>query len=357
MTDRHFCIRFINYHLLLFSALCTKNILCNYWQETEDGVDEEGNNLFTCLLLYHCKVKTMIEEGSGVESELKTNTDNTIVITSGERTCLPDVEKRRKCEPACCSNAPYCHGRCYKGGRACAFHPCSRSPYREDGGSSCSQFALEAGEEGGECHEQCAQVTNDMQADTCQECLGEKIHSQCQQMSGQSCWHCSLPIKKHLVECMKSPQDPVDTVGCIKNALIPRCQVCTCTLLCYWIPGGDLCKACLENAQLASLFVNSDHCPQGWTWVEAESKCLKAFAVKRPWPHASEACKTGGGRLATIRNISSIQAIIEASITIEEGELWLGGRYAAEGDKYIWEDGTSMIVDNWAPENPLTGTH
>ena len=91
--------------------------------------------------------------------------------------------------------------------------------------------------------------------------------------------------------------------------------------------------------------------------MEAESKCLKAFAVKRPWPHASEACKTGGGRLATIRNISSIQAIIEASITIEEGELWLGGRYAAEGDKYIWEDGTSMIVDNWAPENPLTGTH
>ena len=195
-----------------------------------------------------------------------------------------------------------------------------------------------------------------MQADTCQECLGEKIHSQCQQMSGQSCWHCSLPIKKHLVECMKSPQNPVDTVGCIKSAQIPRCQVCTCTLLCYWIPGGDLCKACLEDPQLASLFVNSDHCPQGWTWVEPEAKCVKAFTLKRPWPHASEACKAGGGKLATIKTISSIQPALEAmSLQITEGEFWLGGSAADNEGGYIWEDGTDITINSWAPEYPLTG--
>ena len=89
--------------------------------------------------------------------------------------------------------------------------------------------------------------------------------------------------------------------------------------------------------------------------MEPESKCVKAFKVNRPWPHASEACKKGGGRLATIKTLSSVQAIIEASLTIEEGELWLGGRYDAEGDEYLWEDATSIVIDNWAPENPLTG--
>ena len=89
--------------------------------------------------------------------------------------------------------------------------------------------------------------------------------------------------------------------------------------------------------------------------MEPETKCVKAFTLKRPWPHASEACKSGGGRLATIKTISSIQAIIETSIIIEDGEMWLGGRYDAEEDEYMWEDATSIDIDNWAPENPLTG--
>ena len=66
--------------------------------------------------------------------------------------------------------------------------------------------------------------------------------------------------------------------------------------------------------------------------------------------------------MATIKTLSSVQAIIEASLTTEEGELWLGGRYATEENEYIWEDGTSIFIDNpdaenqlWAPDNPLTG--
>ena len=282
------------------------------------------------------------------------------MITSGARICQPDGEKRRKCQPACCPDAPYCHGRCKytvgTEGIGCLFHPCSPSPYREDGGSSCSQLAMEAGEADGECHGSCAQVSTDTEADTCQQCLEDNIPSPCSQMSGHTCWHCSQRVLESLTTC--SRQDPVHKINCIHQEQTARCQACTCTLLCYWIPGGDLCKACQEDPQFETMFVNSVHCPQGWTWAEAESKCVKSFSVKKPWSHASQACQAGGGKLATAKSYNTLQPLIEAmNLQVTSGEFWIGSRKKNDGDDYTWEDGTSVSIDNWDVGYPETGRY
>ena len=80
--------------------------------------------------------------------------------------------------------------------------------------------------------------------------------------------------------------------------------------------------------------------------------------MKRPWPQASQACLAGGGRLATVKTLSSIQPIIEAmNLQAEvDGEFWLGARKNINSDDLIWEDGTSVDVDNWALEYRISGT-
>ena len=215
---------------------------------------------------------------------------------------------------------------------------------------------MEAGEAGGECHGSCAQVSTDMEADTCQQCLEDNIPSPCNQMSGHTCWHCSQRVLESLTTC--SGQDSVDKINCIHQDQTARCQACTCTLLCYWIPGGDLCKACQEDPQFETMFVNSDHCPQGWTWAEAESKCVKSFSVKRPWSHASQACQAGGGKLATAKSYNTLQPLIEAmNLQVTSGEFWIGSRKRNDGDDYVWEDGSSVSIDNWDVGYPETGRY
>ena len=60
--------------------------------------------------------------------------------------------------------------------------------------------------------------------------------------------------------------------------------------------------------------------------------------------------------MATIKTISSIQPALEAmSLQITDGEYWLGGSAANNDGDYIWEDGTDITINSWAPEYPLTG--
>ena len=83
--------------------------------------------------------------------------------------------------------------------------------------------------------------------------------------------------------------------------------------------------------------------------MEPEAKCVKSFPVKRPWSHASLACQAGGGKLATAKTNQTIQPLIEATNlqANETGEYWVGGLKNTDGDDYIWEDGTSVSIDNW----------
>ena len=39
-----------------------------------------------------------------------------------------------------------------------------------------------------------------------------------------------------------------------------------------------------------------------------------------------------------------------------DGEFWLGARKNINSDDLIWEDGTSVDIDNWALEYRISGT-
>ena len=298
--------------------------------------------VFNCSLLSSC------------HHQLVGNSSYPVVTNSGTRFCLPDPFKRRKCLPGCRGHAPYCHGRCVYGGRACLFHPCSRSPYREDSGSSCSQLAMESQE--GECRGFCADLTTAAGASECQSCLVGSIPPQCQHMSGSSCWYCSGSVAQKWEECSNSHHDPIHaTLACINQAQPPECSECVCTLLCYWAPAGDLCTACLEHQELAVLFKHHDKCLQGWVWSEATSSCYRAFTQLKPWDFASRFCQNGGGILAEPKANSSIQTILETvSMWGAIGEFWIGGK--ASGDTFHWDSDHSMLSnDNWEAGFPLTG--
>ena len=106
---------------------------------------------FNCSLLSSCE-----------ERKVYSYPDKTV---SGGRDCQPESFKRRKCLPGCSNRAPYCHGRCVYGGRGCFFAPCSRSPYREDSGDTCSQYVMEAVQDG--CKQYCTHVDTDTDAMFC----------------------------------------------------------------------------------------------------------------------------------------------------------------------------------------------
>ena len=121
--DEYWLTFYFNFHywlLWIISALCHQNIFCYYWQSTHHSFKDENyapvDRVFTCLLLSSCEPRTSL--------------DYPTITNSGERTCLPDVFKRRKCK-GCPCHRPWCHGRCVFD-RACYFAPCSDSPYKED---------------------------------------------------------------------------------------------------------------------------------------------------------------------------------------------------------------------------------
>ena len=116
-------------------------------------------------------------------------------------------------------------------------------------------------------------------------------------------------------------------IDCISQAVVPSCSTCVCTLLCYWSPTGDLCTSCLDQPQLASLFLHHQHCPQGWVYSATSSSCLKAFNQEKPWKFAKSFCENGGGILAQPKSTSTIQTVLEAiNLQAVGGVFWVGGK-------------------------------
>ena len=227
--------------------------------------------------------------------------------SSGGRFCQPEEEdpKRRRCQPACGSHAPYCHGRCVYFGKACYFAPCSLSPYREDSGDTCSQLAMES--VNGTCAESCNDQETESEAAECQDCIEEDLTNlnatSCLNMSGSSCWRCSSQISEDLGQCSETRSDSSEVLQCVQESQSEGCKNCVCTLFCYWSPDSDLCKTCLSEPQASEYFVNHDHCPKGWTWAAETSKCYKTFTEKMPWPNAAAYCKSGNGNAPLSTNI------------------------------------------------------
>ena len=139
------------------------------------------------------------------------------------------------------------------------------------------------------------------------------------------------------------------------TSIVPSCRSCVCTLLCYWSPTGDLCRSCLDQPQLASLFLHHQHCPQGWVYSAASSSCLKTFNQEKPWSFAKIFCENGGGILAQPKTISTIQTVIEAVNLLGEGGLhWLGGQQS--GEDFLWMgDNSKVDSSNWARGFPVSG--
>ena len=163
-------------------------------------------------------------------------------------------------------------------------------------------------------------------------------------------------MSENLQQCSETRDNPLEIVQCVQQSQVSGCRSCVCSLLCYWSAGGDLCRACLDTEDLATFFVNHQHCPQGWTWSENASKCYKGFSEKKKWSHALRTCQLGRGRLAVAKTNVSISNLIEAmNIAQADGQFWVNGRKNLDNDDYVWGDKTIIGFYNWAPEFPSQG--
>ena len=145
------------------------------------------------------------------------------------------------------------------------FHPCSSSPYREQLAETCAALIhdlIETETEDDGCMDSCADLSTEAGETTCQSCLITNLPQECREMSGASCFKCSIPVLQGLEACSESNEDMVATIQCIKAMQSPSCQQCTCTVLCYESPDSEHCRSCLQQPTLATLFVHHELCQQ-----------------------------------------------------------------------------------------------
>ena len=147
----------------------------------------------------------------------------------------------------------------------------------------------------------------------------------------------------------------VDTINCITSDLLSSCSSCVCTLLCYWSPTDDLCTSCLDQPQLATLFLHHQQCPQGWVYSETSHTCFKAFNHEKAWTYAKSFCQNGGGLLAQPSSALKIQKVLEAiNFQAVNGLFWIGGKRSNNGSFFFWTgDNSTVNSDDWAPGFPV----
>ena len=163
----------------------------------------------------------------------------------------------------CKSHRPYCHGRCVFAGRRCMFHPCSSSPYREQLAETCAALIhdlIESQDDG--CMESCADLSTEAGEAACQSCLITNLPQECTEMSGESCFKCSIPVLQALEACSENHQDYLDIIQCIHEMQSSSCKEYTCTVLCQESPDSEHCKSCLQQPALEELFVHHEFCHQ-----------------------------------------------------------------------------------------------
>ena len=166
----------------------------------------------------------------------------------------------------------------------------------------------------------------------------------------------SFDIGCHLsLACADNNNNLENIVKCIEDKQETGCKTCVCSILCYVHAEGDLCRECLQNPSLATLFLNSDKCSQSWTWSNITSTCVKAFVTPRPWKFSSRFCAEGGGRLAQPTSNASLQTVLEAiNLQSTAGEYWIGATENEGGDSFIWVGDNSIVdIDHWATGFPL----
>ena len=321
-------------------------------------MEYEATDVFNCYLLSSCELRSNM-------SEYPTR------LTSGTKDCLPEAFKRRRCMPGCRNGAyrpgfEYCHGRCLYNGQPfskCYFHPCSPVPYRQGSEKGCAeQVSLLLDDDDGDddvCKPSCSNIETDTEAATCQSCLQNNLPDPCKLVSGESCWYCTNQVHHAELKCSeRNPNDFPAIIRCIKNEKIyESCQKCVCTLLCYLLPGSELCKACLQSPEFASMFLNHKHCDQGWVWSESASKCYKAYSSAQTMQNANFLCMQQNTYLAEPKT-DSITATVNEAINRQAtpGEYWVGGAKNDNGS-YLWlTDNSDVGPDSWGPGFPVNVT-
>merc|ERR1712243_64341 len=103
----------------------------------------------------------------------------------------------------------------------------------------------------------------------------------------------------------------------------------------------------------------SKGCPIDWQYFSNTTKCYKRFEIDEVvllnpgWQGAQEFCVQQGGILAVIKDIETNNFVTSVS---EGSRSWIGafriGPLPFQNDQFMWLDGSSMIFDNWSPDNP-----
>ena len=281
-----------------------------------------------------------------------------VLTSSGDRDCVPEPERRRRCQ-ACDSDRPFCHGRCVFN-TACFFGTCSDSPYRT-GSENCAHLAEEAEEDPNVCQWDCHYYG----PETCQTCIEDNLPRQCGMLSGASCWHCSSSVSEKYPQCQTEHQNATEVIQCIKTKQVTEeCDVCVCTWLCYRWPESPECMACLTDEQAAGLFINQDKCQQDWVFSQADKKCFKTFKTGLNWTEAALSCFDEDSILGEPKSFESYSIVMETfKLHGIKTEAWVGGKSNIEchnddvlcNETFYWNN-TNQKVDtgNWAPGFPDT---
>ena len=103
-------------------------------------------------------------------------------------------------------------------------------------------------------------------------------------------------------------------------------------------------------------------------YAAGSETCLKSFDQEKPWAHADNFCKKGGGRLAQAASNATTQTVVESiNLVATTGQYWLGAKQINVGDgvggwkagEHIWAGDYNSPLDNdnwnWANGYPLSG--
>uniref|UniRef100_A0A3B4DBM1 C-type lectin domain-containing protein n=1 Tax=Pygocentrus nattereri TaxID=42514 RepID=A0A3B4DBM1_PYGNA len=93
-------------------------------------------------------------------------------------------------------------------------------------------------------------------------------------------------------------------------------------------------------------------CPSEWS--AHGSRCFKVFKSPLQWIDAEIECLKHGANLASVHN-NEENAFLKNLIKQATGSAikpWLGGHDSVAEGKWLWTDGSKMIFQDWAKDQP-----
>ncbi|MSQ83937.1 MAG: hypothetical protein EXR77_13820 [Myxococcales bacterium] len=127
-----------------------------------------------------------------------------------------------------------------------------------------------------------------------------------------------------------------------KGGVAPNCDdALECT-----IDTCDATKGCVNNAKVAS--------GPACDGTVVNGRCFKAVKAAGTWATAEAACKTWGGNLTSINNLTEQQTAggQASAVCGATSDFWIGLNDIATEGNYVWSDGTAVLVTYWGTNQP-----